>query len=92
MSDKPVVGFIGLGHDGLRHGGTHPGGGFPLWVRGRRTGNRWRIWSPGRAGGGSLAEMASACDIIHICVSNSAQVEGPGARPRAGCCPPPVRD
>lgn len=76
MSDKPVVGFIGLGPMGFGMAGRILAAGFPLWVRGRRDRKPVEdMVARGAREAKSLAEMAAACDIIHICVSNSAQVE-----------------
>jgi 3-hydroxyisobutyrate dehydrogenase-like beta-hydroxyacid dehydrogenase len=51
--------------------------GYEMWVRGRS--NRKPIeslLSKGAREAASPREMAAKCDIIHICLSNSAQVEG----------------
>lgn len=89
--DKPVIGFIGLGFMGHGMAKNILKGGYPLWVRGNR--NRVPVDSlvaMGATEAASPADMAARCDIIHLCLSNSPQVEavigGPdgilvGARP-----------
>lgn len=83
MSDKPVIGFIGLGFMGHGMAKNILKGGYPLWVRGHR--NRTPIDSlvgMGAKEAESAKAMAERCDIIHLCLSNSPQVEaiirGPG--------------
>lgn len=76
MSDKPVIGFIGLGYMGHGMAKNIIQGGYPLWVKGNV--NREPIDSlvgMGAQEATSLKQMAQACDMIHICLSNSAQVE-----------------
>ncbi|MCX2723497.1 NAD(P)-dependent oxidoreductase [Roseibium salinum] len=89
MSD--VIGFIGLGFMGLGMASNIRKGGYDLWVKGRR--NRAPVESlvsQGAQEAASPREMAEKCDIIHLCLSNSPQIEatmrGPdgilaGARP-----------
>ncbi len=91
MSDKPVIGFIGLGYMGHGMAKNIRLAGHELWVRGRA--NRVPIDSllaMGAHEAASPKDMAERCDIIHICLSNSPQIEavmrGPdgilaGARP-----------
>ena len=91
MSDKPVIGFIGLGFMGHGMASNLRKGGYELWVRGRS--NRAPVeslLSMGASEAASPKAMAETCDIIHICLSNSPQIEatfrGPdgilaGARP-----------
>jgi 3-hydroxyisobutyrate dehydrogenase-like beta-hydroxyacid dehydrogenase len=91
MSDKPVIGFIGLGFMGHGMAKNILQGGYELWVRGRS--NRAPVESllaiEAREAA-SPREMAERCGVIHICLSNSPQIEavmrGPdgilaGARP-----------
>lgn len=76
MSDKPVVGFIGVGLMGHGMAKNILQGGYDLWVKGNR--NRTPIDSlvgMGAREAASPREMAENCDIIHICLSNSPQVE-----------------
>lgn len=91
MSDKPVIGFIGLGYMGHGMAKNILNCGYTLYVKGHR--NRAPVESlvgMGATEAASPKAMAEACDIIHLCLSNSPQVEavirGPdgilaGARP-----------
>ena len=91
MSEKPVIGFIGLGFMGHGMAKNIRTKGYELWVRGRS--NRIPVESLlalGAKEATSPRQMAEVCDIIHICLSNSPQIEatvrGPdgilaGARP-----------
>lgn len=76
MSKKPVVGFIGVGFMGHGMAKNILQGGYPLWVKGNR--NREPVENLVAMGAGEASsprEMAAHCDIIHICLSNSPQVE-----------------
>ncbi len=76
MSDKPVIGFIGLGFMGHGMASNLRKAGYDMWVRGRS--NRVPVdslLSMGAHEAASPKEMAEKCDIIHICLSNSPQVE-----------------
>lgn len=76
MNDKPVIGFIGLGFMGHGMAKNIRLGGYDLWVRGRS--NRAPVedlLAMGAQEAASPKEMAEACDIIHICLSNSPQIE-----------------
>jgi 3-hydroxyisobutyrate dehydrogenase-like beta-hydroxyacid dehydrogenase len=76
MSDKPVIGFIGVGYMGHGMAKNILKGGYSLWIKGRS--NRAPIDSlvgMGAQEAASAAEMAAKCDIIHICLYNSPQVE-----------------
>lgn len=76
MNDKPVIGFIGLGFMGHGMAKNIRAGGYELWVRGRT--NRAQIDSLialGAQEAVSAKAMAETCDIIHICLSNSPQIE-----------------
>ena len=76
MSDKPVIGFIGVGLMGHGMAKNILQGGYDLWVMGNR--NRTPVESlvsMGAKEATSAREMAAACDIIHLCLSNSPQVE-----------------
>ena len=87
----PNTGFIGLGYMGHGMAANLVRKGYPLWVKGNR--NRAPVESLVGLGAQEVstpAEMAGVCEIIHLCLSNSAQVEavfhGPdgllaGARP-----------
>ena len=74
---KPKIGFIGLGYMGHGMAKNLVQLGYPLWVKGNR--NREPVESlvgMGAVEVGSAREMAQVCDIIHLCLSNSPQVEG----------------
>lgn len=76
MSTLPVIGFIGVGYMGHGMAKNILKGGYPLWIKGNR--NRAPIDSLTALGATEAAtprEMAEVCDIIHICLSSSAQVE-----------------
>lgn len=79
----PVIGFIGLGYMGHGMAKNLLAAGYPLIVKGHR--NRKPVESlvaQGAEEARSLVEVAERCEIIHLCLSNSAQVEavvrGPG--------------
>ena len=87
----PTIGFIGLGLMGHGMAKNLRLKGYDLWVKGRS--NRTPVESLlalGAQEATSPKQMAEVCDIIHICLSNSPQIEaamrGPdgilaGARP-----------
>ena len=75
--EKPVIGFIGVGYMGHGMAANILKGGYPLQVMGRR--NRAPVEDlvgKGATEAASARELAEACDIVHLCLSNSAQVEG----------------
>lgn len=76
MSDNLVIGFIGVGLMGHGMAKNILKGGYPLVIKG----NRNRVPVDSLLGMGatevrSAREMAQQCDIIHLCLSNSPQVE-----------------
>jgi len=76
MSAKPTIGFIGVGYMGHGMAKNILKGGYPLWIKGNR--NRQPIESlvgMGATEAGSIKELAENCDIIHLCLSNSEQVQ-----------------
>ena len=76
MSDLKI-GFIGLGYMGEGMAKNLVRKGYPLWVKGNR--NRAPVDTlvgMGATEVATAAELARTCDIIHLCLSNSAQVEG----------------
>ena len=76
MTNKPVIGFIGLGFMGHGMAANLRKAGYDLWVKGRS--NRAPVESLLAMGADEAASpkaMAEACDIIHICLSNSPQIE-----------------
>ncbi|WP_226624376.1 NAD(P)-dependent oxidoreductase [Alloyangia pacifica] len=77
MSDKPVVGFIGVGLMGHGMAKNILKGGYPLWVKGNRDRAPVEdLVGQGAQEAASPKAMAETCDIIHLCLSNSPQVEG----------------
>lgn len=76
MSTKPSIGFIGVGYMGHGMAKNILQGGYPLWIKGNR--NRQPVESLVKMGATearSIKELAQNCDIIHICLSNSDQVQ-----------------
>jgi 3-hydroxyisobutyrate dehydrogenase-like beta-hydroxyacid dehydrogenase len=76
MSDKDVIGFIGVGYMG--HGMAHNimKGGYSLVIKGNK--NRVPVDDLVKSGATeaqNLAELVAKCDVIHMCLSNSPQVE-----------------
>ena len=73
---RPVIGFIGVGHMGHGMAANILKGGYALQVRGNR--NRGPVddlVARGAVEAPSPRAMAEACDIVHLCLSNSSQVE-----------------
>lgn len=77
MSDKqPVIGFIGLGYMGAGMAKNIVTKGYELVVMGHR--NRApieRLLGLGAREAKTPRELAAQCDIIHLCVTGSPQVE-----------------
>lgn len=77
MSDsKPVIGFIGVGLMGHGMAKNIVTKGYPLVVMGHR--NREpveHLVSLGAKEAKTAREVAAACDIVHLCVTGSTQVE-----------------
>ncbi|MEM7090270.1 MAG: NAD(P)-dependent oxidoreductase [Pseudomonadota bacterium] len=74
--NKPIIGFIGVGLMGHGMAKNIVEKGYPLVVMGHR--NRAPVDDLVQRGATELStaqEMASRCDIIHLCVSGSPQVE-----------------
>ena len=75
MSDMKI-GFIGVGYMGHGMAKNLLQKGYPLWIKGNR--NRQPIESLTGMGATEVEtarEMAGVCDVIHLCLSNSRQVE-----------------
>ncbi len=73
---KPIIGFIGVGLMGHGMAKNIVEKGYPLVIMGHR--NREPVedlLSRGATEAGSAREMAERCDIIHLCVTGSPQVE-----------------
>ncbi len=73
---KPVIGFIGVGYMGHGMAANILAGGYRLHIRGHR--NRAPV--DDLVGRGAVEEqspraVAGASDIVHLCLSNSPQVE-----------------
>lgn len=76
MGDKANVGFIGLGWMGRGMARNLLRAGHPLMVKGNRDRTPVEaLVEQGAVEAASPREMAEACDIIHLCLSNSKQVE-----------------
>lgn len=76
MNDKPTIGFIGVGLMGHGMAKNILKGGYDLVIKGNR--NRAPVESllgMGATEVQTAREMAERCDIIHLCLSNSPQVE-----------------
>ncbi|MGB3243197.1 MAG: NAD(P)-dependent oxidoreductase [Sulfitobacter sp.] len=76
MSQDKTIGFIGVGFMGHGMAGNLIKAGYPLWIKGNR--NRTPVESLVSKGAQEVAtprEMARYCDVIHLCLSNSPQVE-----------------
>jgi 3-hydroxyisobutyrate dehydrogenase-like beta-hydroxyacid dehydrogenase len=76
MSDKPIVGFIGLGLMGQGIAKNILKNGYELWVSSRSRAPVDSLVSLGAHEAASPKDMASRCDIVQLCLSNSQQVEG----------------
>ncbi len=76
MTTQPTIGFIGVGFMGHGMAKNILKGGYPLWIKGNR--NRQPVEdlvSQGANEAKTPKEMAANCDIIHLCLSNSEQVQ-----------------
>lgn len=76
MAQDMTIGFIGVGFMGHGMASNLIKGGYPMWIKGNR--NRKPIESLIANGAQEAATpraMAQHCDIIHLCLSNSPQVE-----------------
>ncbi|MGR9235148.1 3-hydroxyisobutyrate dehydrogenase-like beta-hydroxyacid dehydrogenase [Rhizobium leguminosarum] len=73
MSDKPVVGFIGVGLMGHGMAKNIRTSGYDLWYLDQRPIDT--LLKLGAREAASAKDMAQKCDIIHICLQNSGQVE-----------------
>ncbi len=76
QTPKPIIGFIGVGLMGHGMAKNIVAKGYPLVVLGHK--NRTpveRLLSLGAREVESARELALACDIVHLCVTGSTQVE-----------------
>jgi 3-hydroxyisobutyrate dehydrogenase-like beta-hydroxyacid dehydrogenase len=73
---KPVIGFIGVGLMGHGMAKNIATKGYPLVVLGHRKREPVEhLKSLGAREAGTARELAQACDIVHLCVTGSPQVE-----------------
>ena len=75
-SVKPAIGFIGVGWMGHGMAANILRGGYPLQVKGNR--NRQPVEdlvAQGATEAESPRAMAEGCEVVHLCLSNSPQVE-----------------
>jgi len=76
MTDKSKIGFIGLGYMGRGMAVNLLQAGHPMMVKGNRDRAPVEaLVAQGAVEAASPREMAESCDIIHLCLSNSEQVE-----------------
>jgi len=75
LSDKPIVGFIGLGIMGEPMALHVLQAGFPLVVHNRSRGKVEKLVAAGARDGGSPKEVASQAEIILMCLPDSPDVE-----------------
>ncbi|WP_259671738.1 NAD(P)-dependent oxidoreductase, partial [Rhizobium sp. NZLR3b] len=73
MSNKPVIGFIGVGMMGHGMAKNIRTKGYELWFLDQRP--MPTLLEIGAKSAASPKDMAEKCDIIHICLQNSGQVE-----------------
>lgn len=76
MTQTPVIGFIGVGLMGHGLAKNILAAGYTLWIKGNR--NRQPVddlVARGAHEASSIAQMVEACDIVHLCLPNSAAVE-----------------
>ena len=76
MNGNPVIGFIGLGLMGHGMAKNLRLAGYELWVKGGRSRAPVEdLVNMGAREAASPKEMAASCDIIHLCLPNSAVIE-----------------
>ncbi|PSK85837.1 hypothetical protein CLV79_10767 [Limimaricola soesokkakensis] len=76
MTDKSKIGFIGLGYMGRGMAANLLRAGHQMMVKGNRDRAPVEaLVAQGAVEAQSPREMAESCDIIHLCLSNSDQVE-----------------
>jgi 3-hydroxyisobutyrate dehydrogenase-like beta-hydroxyacid dehydrogenase len=75
-AQQPVIGFIGVGLMGHGMAKNLVTKGYPLVVMGHRKREPVEhLKSLGASEAGTARELAQACDIVHLCVTGSPQVE-----------------
>ena len=73
---KAAVGFIGVGYMGRGMAGCLLRAGHPLQVKGNRNRDPVEaLLAEGATEAATPRAMAEGCDVIHLCLSNSPQVE-----------------
>jgi 3-hydroxyisobutyrate dehydrogenase-like beta-hydroxyacid dehydrogenase len=76
MSERPTIGFIGVGLMGHGMASNLVTKGYPLVVLGHRKREPVEhLKSLGAAEAATARELAARCDIVHLCVTGSPQVE-----------------
>jgi 3-hydroxyisobutyrate dehydrogenase-like beta-hydroxyacid dehydrogenase len=73
-NDPPVVGFIGLGDQGLPMATAIAESAFELHVWARRPASLQALGTAPYTAHATVAELASACDIVLLCVSTDEDV------------------
>lgn len=73
--DTPVVGFIGLGDQGLPMARAIAGAGFPLHVWARRPASLEALAGVPHEAAGSVEALAAVCDVVALCVGTDEDVE-----------------
>ncbi len=71
---QPIVGFIGLGDQGLAMAVAIAEAGFPLHVWARRPGSLEALGSTPHTPHDDVVALAAACDIVALCVSTDEDV------------------
>ncbi|MCO6000177.1 NAD(P)-dependent oxidoreductase [Actinoallomurus rhizosphaericola] len=74
--DTPVVGWIGLGDQGLPMARAIAEAAFPLHVWARRPASLGALAGVAYQAAGSVEELAASCDIVALCVGTDEDVEG----------------
>ena len=73
---KPVIGFIGVGLMGAGMAKNIVTKGYPLVIIGHKNREQVeRLKALGAVETNSARELAAQCDIVHLCVTGSPQVE-----------------
>ena len=73
---KPTIGFIGVGYMGHGMAKNLIASGYPLVVKGNRNRDPVEdLLTRGAQEAATPREVAERSDIVHLCLSNSAQVE-----------------
>lgn len=73
-ADPPVVGFIGLGDQGLPMARAVAEAGFPLRVWARRAASLAGLAGMPHQAADGVAELGAACDVVALCVGTDEDV------------------